>query len=213
MILAESNPPLPLRKRDKLPASVRRRWEQDCDEVVHLAKRLRAEGPELLYRGAIPESDGHATSSGLDGPRGKGAVTDRVGHLVAVDVDRRSDEEKERLEAAAEQRPAKVDDLDPVATAVADMRSMLGDAREILRKADGARARATIIPVAERPPETGEEPGCLNCERFEVFSPVHKAGRCRACYEYRRRNDRDCPENLVTSRPENSGRRRYVAAG
>lgn len=207
MIPAESAKP----KRE--PTQRERRRQALFDEVIELASRLRDDGPELLRRAAIPRSDGYPTTSGLEPSRG-GGTTDRVGHRVVAALEAEANRQVEEAKAKADNRPYTPHDPDPVATNAKAMHTFLLEARKLLRQADRARARAVYIPVAQRPPETPEVPGCINCARFEVFTVAQKAGRCWACYGYRARHEgRDAPGELVLGRPENAGRRRYVAAG
>jgi hypothetical protein len=193
--------------RKRVPTPRERRWQALFDDVVELGSRLRTDGPELLRRGAIPLVDGHASSTRLE-PVRAGGTSDRVGHQVVSGLEAEAKQREE--EAAAEAAGKPLPTPDPVTTHVKEMYSLVVSARRLLREADRARARAIYVPAAERPPGTHQEPACVNCARFEVWAEVYKSGRCRACYAYRDRHDRDAPGDLVLNRPENAKRRRYV---
>lgn len=175
-------------------------FDADVTEARKLLSELRSTGPELIRRAAIPVDDGFPSGGGGEGRSSSG-------HRDLSD-------EMVRLEYLAEHPEI---DQDPVRTHTSEMVVHLGQALESLRRADAARAAALRVPAAELG-ETREVPGCVNCARWDIHSPVHRrvnglpsGGRCRACYEYRRRHDgRDAPESIVTARPEVSGRRRTV---
>lgn len=182
---------------------IRHWFTDDVAEAGRLLADLRTMGPELITRAAIPVDDGFPSGGGGSEGRGSSDLRD----LSDVVVRREWLEEHPEI------------DTDPVRTHTSEMLVHVGHAIEALRRADAARAAALRVPASELG-ETREVPGCVNCDRFDVQSPVHKrvdglpsGGRCRACYEYRRRHDgRDAPEAIVRARPEVSGRRRRVRA-
>lgn len=175
---------------------VRNEFSADVREIAAAMARLGADGPALISRAAIAVEDGFGSGRSADDP-GRRSSND-IRDLADV-VARRIHIETNEI------------DIDPVATAVAEMLAHLHAAVLSVRRAANAFEAAQRIPAAENDDSTAA-PECVNCSRWDVHSPVHKAGRCRACYEYRRRNDRDAPERLVTSRPEVAGRRRVVRA-
>lgn len=180
-----------------------RHWfVDDVAEAGRLLADLRTMGPELISRAAIPVDDGFPSGGG-----GEGRSSSDHRDLSDVVVRREFLDEHPGI------------DPDPVRTHTSEMLVHVAAALEQLRRADAARAAALRVPASELG-ETREVPGCVNCDRFDVQSPVHRrvdglpsGGRCRACYEYRRRHDgRDAPEAIVRARPEVSGRRRRVRA-
>lgn len=187
-------------------AHARREFLDDCDEIVRIVKGskdvpgLRAVGPDLIERAAIPVADGYGAGRGYDGGSGgKGGHGDPVLAKVIPLVD-----------GPDPDRPAP--DPDPLATEVARARAHVHDAVVNLRRAVNDLDAASRVPAAEREPDS-EASGCVVCHRFDVWSIVHKAGRCRACYEYRRRNDRDAPGHVVLARTEVTGKRQMADAG
>lgn len=177
----------------------------DVAEARKLLRELDAMGGELIRRAAIPVDDGgFPAGTGGEGTGRSSDVRDLSDYIVHRD-------HLAELEAKGGFDP------DPVRTHTSAMVVHLGQALESLRRADAARADAVRVPASELG-ETREVPGCVNCARWDIHSPVHRrvdglpsGGRCRACYEYRRRHDgRDAPESIVTARPEVSGRRRTI---
>jgi hypothetical protein len=73
-------------------------------------------------------------------------------------------------------------------------------------------AAAQRVPAAEvDPDERPRAPGCVNCDRFDIWTVAAKAGRCEPCYMYRYRNDgRDAPEHVVRARPDVAGHRERI---
>ena len=150
-------------------------WEAIRDEIVEIAERLLRDGPYIVHRAKhSSDRDGYPSSSRLDGGRRVGGG-DPVYELVRSRVDN-------------------VEGADPVRDAA---RSMLGNllaGLRLLRVADGARAAATPTNVGPAVAMTG----CVNCHRYDVWSAVFRAGRCRFCYDWRRAHDlADAPETQV----------------
>lgn len=175
-------------------------------EVLTIGKRLGQVGPDLIARASIPAIDGYGTGRRMDeGGSSRGGVGDPVGALVAAKLDG----------VGAAGARARAIELDPVGLHVAEALAHLAGAVDAMRRADDACRAAVRVTAAEAVGEVDRRPpGCVNCDRFDVWSAVHKAGRCRACYEYKRRSpqDLDATEEIVRSRPEVSGRRQYKAA-
>lgn len=178
-------------------------WWQTADRV---RKALTVDGPELIRRAAETSVDGYGSQSGAVGPGSKGTVSDPTGRLVATKLD----------------REAEGGTLDPVranviamvhhtGAAVAFFRIASGhvgaDDTQVLRYVDygirrlvkAAAHRAKALPpvvVEEKPVD-----GCTHCAKFDVYDRIHKAGLCRADYEYLRRHDGNLPPpELVRAR-------------
>lgn len=142
-------------------------WRALMDELADHLSRLRQSGPALLARAeAGGTRDGYATSSRGGGSRPKGTHSDPVADLIV--------EREERQEA------------DPVRTAALAMVHEARAARRALR----AAAACAIGAEAMEPQLTGERASsierCCNCGADCLPRP--RAGRCWACYEYRRRH-------------------------
>ncbi len=88
------------------------------------ASRLRADGPGVLRRGAIPLTDGHATSSRLESARRR-AIADPVGQQATTELELEAQRQREATEAEAEGREPAAHDPDPVATNAKEMHSLL----------------------------------------------------------------------------------------
>lgn len=188
-----------------------RRWQELLDEVHALIKTLE-DGAELLDRASIASRwDGFPTATsggggggGIDPNPFASKVADRVDYELGLDVDENG-------------RPVRRRDPDEdlVADAARDMRAQVLTAIRALRSARKAQDRGRPKHPPHRPAAV-EAPGCVNCERFDVYTIAYKDGRCVACYGYRRRSrDKgegaglglDAPERLVRARPENATRR------
>lgn len=174
-----------------------RRAREVCQELEEHARSLAELLPGQVRRAAIPSGFDGFPSSTVGVGRGGGAV-DTMAQRVAGQVD------------ADEGEP------DPVAEAVAMAVTELHAGAARIRRAVDFALRAQRIQTPDRPSVAADpSQGCCNCARFElhgkkIWSAVYKAGRCAACYGYRRRNDlRDRPERLVVAAA--AGRRTFVA--
>lgn len=157
------------------------------DIDVFLA-RLRRDRHELLRRVKEAARDGFPTST-LGGGSGRGGVSDPVGELATSDPIR-----------------------DPIRDTVREMCVGLLLARDMLRVADSARARS-LPRDPEQHVEVPLAPGCSNCIRYGIWTIVFRAGRCRFCYDWRRRDPQlaDAPEHEVLDHHER--RRQRVDPG
>lgn len=147
-------------------------WHELCDELVTTAKRLLADGPDLMRRGREAVRDGYPTSSLSGGARpGHG---DPVGDLAV---------------ALADEDTA----TDAVGQAVADMLRFTQAAVFALRNADGARALA--LPPTPAPPEDAL---CVVHARYGLEASARASERCRWCNDYRKANGfKDPPETTI----------------
>jgi hypothetical protein len=167
----------------------------DTTEIAALTAGFQATGYDLIARAAIGGFTGY-------GP-GRGASD--VGRSST-----RSDPTAAGAEALEHLREHP-ERADPVAHHTAAFLDHLHQGLEQLRLAEAARQAATRVPARELEPGERRAPGCVNCERFEIWAIVEKAGRCGPCYMYRHRNDlRDAPEHVVLARPEVTGKRERI---
>lgn len=164
-------------------------------------RRLKRDGPALFKRAQIPAAgrDGYRSSTRGGGGGNAGLYSDPVSDVAVSNVEL---QEEAAAKAAAEGRQVE-QRSDHLCAAVDRMVTHAMFSLRAARLADAARAEA--LPPEPLP---AEAPGCIICWRFEVVSPVHKAGRCRACYEYRlRHSNEDCPEQVILRRDELRARR------
>ena len=156
-------------------------WADMCGELVTTARRLAAEGPELIRRAKGPAGSGYPTSSMGPGGRGSG-MGDPVGDLVARTLDRRQGDRR---------APS-----DPLAAGVGRMFTATWDALVELRKADGARAKASRPPAAIVH-QLGEA-GCVVHALYGLHAQARARGRCRWCGDWARDHDfADPPESAI----------------
>jgi hypothetical protein len=155
-------------------------------EAADAIARIRRDADVLLARAKETADERGYPSRSMGDGRGSGVV-DPIGDLVAREADY----------------------VDPLRTAVARMCALVVEARAALRAADAARASCWPRERSALEPEGV----CLNCWRFEREAPVHKAGRCRACYDYRLRHDgADAQADIVGARDELVARRKSAHA-
>lgn len=175
-----------------------------CDELETLTRRLRDQLPGMARRASVASAafDGYPSRTLGPGGGGGGGPSDPVGNRVV---------------SILTPRPPRADgkdepEADPVKAAVARAVSSLYEARRHLRAADDERHRVVQLQTPDRASVAADpSQGCVNCARFDVWSTIHKAMRCVACYGWRRRHDgADAPEHIVMARPEVAGRRRRV---
>lgn len=180
-------------------------WRDTFAAMREQLAGLEEDGLRLLQRAIIPTHDGFKASTIMEGSTGGGAG-DPTGNLVVGLLSPGTDAEGVQVRSA-EDVPLE----DPVARWVKAMMRHTAKAREELDRAGSARRRALEVQQV-KPPGEPDHPCCVNCWRFDVESAIYKAGRCQACYVYKRRSaaDLDAPESVVTSRPEVSGKRRRV---
>lgn len=158
-----------------------REWPGLVAAARELLADLERDGPDILDGAHVPEWDGHrSVAAGFGDGRGGGRdMADRI-----------------------------VDRLDRIEEGDAkEMRDHLIEALRSLRRADAARSRALSPPPAPKPAARPEAPGCVNCERYEIYTVATEAGRCPECLDHWRTHDRDAPEQLVVNRPANQRRR------
>ena len=111
---------------------------------------------------------------------------------------------------------------DPTANIVVDveharMRAHTANAaryiKAMMAMADKAKQELEKALPREYQPIERQVPLCVSCARFGIEEPVHKAGRCAACYGYRQRNDgSDPPERLIRERQWARASRRHERA-
>lgn len=167
-------------------------------DVRAAADRIAGLVHRMIDRAAIPVWDGYpAQASGAAGAGGGTQVTDPLAERIAARLSPNTDRDGEPLGDTdlthARQRE------DPVGSAMAEAWRAMHEARRWMTLADRAIARANYVPADERPDERPEASGCVNCARWEIWSLAVRAGRCWACYQYRRRSPalEDRPEQLV----------------
>lgn len=154
-----------------------RRWRGWTHELVQIAQRCKSDGGALYAKYALDAvAARYPSSSGSSDGVSSSDPSDSTGNRAARILD----------------APA------------AEMRRHLVLALEQLRLADDARKRAIVAGRDPRPPGRAEAPACVNCDRFEIYTPMTKASRCDACYQYRHKYNRDAPEHVIRARPGNS---------
>lgn len=186
----------PTRKRKQPDAQERwrrlvvRSWRSTTDDLVTMGQLLHEQGGDIIARAATMalKADSYPTSvTGSGNPGGGSGAGDPVGGAIVA------------FSQLVEGDRAR----DPIGAAAIEMCLHLADALRALRRADEARHKAAWVPAVDSYEK--EAPVCVNCLRFEVKTPASKAGRCNACYQYRRRhNGRDAPKGIVLSRPGNA---------
>lgn len=151
----------------------------DClTHIEQLTARLRTLEPILRRRAEDTTLDGYPRQSGPDaGGHGGG---DPVGTTVALRLD----------------HPAR----DTLANTHTDVTTKLHQVRRLLEQAESAGRRA--LPPTPTP---NLDDGCTSCARIKKWSPIHRSGRCRFCYDYLRAENQDPPGALVRAHAE--GRR------
>jgi hypothetical protein len=142
-------------------------WEALCDDIVALAARLREDGPAILGRvGKARLRDGYPTRS-MGGDGGPASVLDDRG----VPMPPLNDPVGELVVAGPQAEP------DDRAAARTLLDGMLQARRQL------QRAESVLIDVDD---EIKPADGCTSCSRFDVWSIVFRAARCRFCYDWRR---------------------------
>lgn len=183
-----------------------RRWRELLDQARALLADLEA-GGELVERAAVPSRwDGYPSATlGGGGGTDPNPFASKVAERVDFELGHPTDDGA----------PPRDPDADTVDAAAQAMRAQVVAAIAQLRGALGAMRRGEPRQAAYRP-AAAEAPGCVNCERFDVYAVQYKDGRCVACYGYKRRSRErgegaglglDAPERLVKERPENATRR------
>lgn len=135
--------------------------------MVNDLEALAKSGPELIARARYGLRDGYPTSS-MGGGGGKG-VSDPVGQLVVADKGN-----------------------DPIRQSAKEMKAALERARRDLSCAVNAMKAAQPISQDKTiPTRESQASVCVNpyCGELALWKDrtTPKAGRCPACYEYRRR--------------------------
>lgn len=139
-------------------------WEALCDDIAAMATRLRLSGPGLLARAKERTRDGYPTAS-MGGEGGPGSVLDDRGDPMPP----LNDPVGELVVAGPM--------ADPVRRDAATMLDGILQAHRQLQ-----RAISPLVDVEELLPPNG----CTSCSRFDVWSVIFRAGRCRFCYDWRR---------------------------
>jgi hypothetical protein len=148
-------------------------WQELCGELGETARRLLADGPELMRRSRHPARDGYPTSS-LSGGARTSDVSDPTGTLAAA-----------RADGGA---------TDPVNRSVEDMLRFTRAAVDALRRADAARAGA--FPPAEQRDEVAAR--CVVHAAYGLDEPARSGERCRWCNDWRKAHGfTDPPERAI----------------
>lgn len=169
-------------------------WDALCDDIAAMAAQLRAAGPGLLRRAKERTRDGYPTSS-MGGEGGPGSVLDDQG----VPMPPLNDPVGELVVADVM--------ADPVRRSARDLLDGVLQAHRQL-----TRAVATVTDIDDdiHPPT-----GCTSCARFDVWSIIFRAARCRFCYDWRRADPtlQDPPELEVLAHHDRRHARVQRAAG
>lgn len=195
------------------PSRLGRRAAAALDELARLLAALD-DAEAVAERASIPVRwDGYPTATLMEGSRSYS--TDPAGERIAAMLSPGTDREGTPLDVGPDGKPPATSSItfDPVGDGARAMIRALEQAAHVLRAAVAARARAVYVPHDQRPPARPEAPGCVNCERFEVYSVATKAGRCDACYQYLRRSgprQLERPERLVLDDKPGHRRREHA---
>lgn len=172
-------------------SSARRRaqWAALCRTAEELVRFIRSHGETLLLESSAEQGYSGYPSSASGAGVGRGGSTDPLGERIASLVD------WDATRAAVVR--AMWDDLD--------------NAIVLLRDVERRGSEAVPRPHIERAPSKPEAPGCVNCERHEIYAVAVRAGRCWACYRYRLGHaGTDAPRRLIVIRAENATRRQLA---
>lgn len=189
-----------------MPSTRARKWKELLDQLGARLADLHDGGGEVLDRAAhVARWDGYPTSSTL-GRVGGSSDPDPFAARIARRVD---------YELGLPGGDGSDPDADRIADAAREMRAHVLEAKRQLDLALACKKKATPT-LARHQPGAAQVTECENCARHGVVSIAYKAGRCVACYAYKRRSRErgegaglglDAPGHLVLARPENATRR------
>lgn len=144
---------------------------------------------ELLARARREARDGYPTST-MSGPGGPATVLDDEGVPMAP------------LNDPVGEHVVNDQGNDPVRHHALELARILRGTVNSLRVAVDHLGKAT---PHSRPADDAAPDCCVSHQRFGMWEPVDKDGRCRWCYEWRRVHQADPPEPILRHRAE--GRR------
>jgi hypothetical protein len=148
------------------------------DEIDAALGRFRQDLPEMIRRSSAGgyRGDGFGSGRGFDVVGGRSAV-DEDGNLLPSYSDPVGD-----LVARLMDGENKGVGPDPVRQARLDAQRLVSDIAVLVRRLDGARAKA--LGQLVEPPVDESTRVCVNCEK-PVLRGFVRAGRCPECHEYR----------------------------